>query len=202
MFQRPRPGSFREDQLETAEMYLARERRLLFLKGPIMGVPGRWDQFSTTAVHDAILAFNVEDSSRPIYLVIDSPGGEVTEGWTLYDAIRMSLAEVVTVGQACGSMAAVLLAAGRRRLVYPHATVMLHLPWGAMQGDVEVVAIRAAQLRKARDRIVDAYLECGVTSSREQVLKDMDREFWLDATEAVAYGLADAVVDPNELFGR
>lgn len=191
-----------EEQFESAEAYLARERRLLFLKGPILGIPARWDNFSVTAVHDAVVALNYEDPTKPIYIVLDSPGGSIDTGWTLYDAIRLSKAPVTTIGQSCGSMATVLLAAGKRRVVYPHATVVLHLPQGEMQGDVEEMKIRAEQLERARDRIVDAYIECGAKRTREQIVKDIDREFWLDAEETIAYGLADGVVTPDELFGE
>lgn len=206
LYRRPRdPQTGRvlhEEQFESAEAYLARERRVLFLKGPIMSIPGRWDDFSPTAVHDAVLAMNYEDPTKPIYIVIDSMGGSIDTGWTLYDVIRMSKAEVVTIGQTCGSMATVILAAGHRRLVYPHATIILHLPQGEMQGDPTEMAIRAEQLMRVRDRIVDAYLECGATKAKDQILEDIDREFWLDAQGAVEYGLADGVVQSEDLFGR
>lgn len=191
----------RAEQIEGPESYLARERRALFLRGTITGVQDRWDPFSPVAVHDSILAMNYDDSKKPIYLFIESSGGLVGTGFVLYDVIRMSPAPIVTVGVNVASMAAVLLAAGTRRLVYPHASVMLHLPQGGFSGDVKDLEIRTKEMGRIRDRIADAYIECGVDRTREQILKDIDREVWLNAEEAVAYGLADGIVGRAELFG-
>ncbi|MDR7574199.1 MAG: ATP-dependent Clp protease proteolytic subunit [Armatimonadota bacterium] len=200
MFTRIRPGGLSEDRFETATTYLGRERRMLFLRGPIMGVPARWDSFSATAVHDAVMAFNLEDSRSEIYLLIDSEGGSVWAGFALYDCLRASRAPVVTVGQNIASMATVVFAAGRRRLLTPNARVMLHLPWGTVSGDARDAEIRTGELKKIRDMILDAYQAAGVKRSRRQILRDIDREFWMGAEEAVRYGLADGIISADELM--
>jgi ATP-dependent Clp protease protease subunit len=204
MFNRLRPtfdGELTEEKhWESATTYLGRERRISWLRGPIYGSPQRWDNYSPTAVHDSILAYNHEDPKLPIYLMIDSDGGSVSDGFILYDAIRASQAPVVTVLQSAASMASVLVAAGRRRLAYPHARVMLHLPTSGMRGDFHDMETATKEVRRITEMLVDAYVECGVKRTREQILDDIDREYWLDANDAKEYGLIDDVIDPRELM--
>jgi ATP-dependent Clp protease protease subunit len=212
MYTRTRPARtfggppLREDQFETSQVYLARERRLLFLRGSILGVPSRWDQFGPAAVHDAILAINYDDRNktatpkRPIYLLIDSEGGSVSDGLILYDVIRASQVPVYTVALNAASMATLILASGHRRLVYPHASLMIHLPMAALKGDVKQIEVRTRELNRTKDAIVEAYRTCGVKRTSEEILQDMDRESWMSAEDAVAYGLADAIVAPDELM--
>ena len=127
-----------EENFEYAQSFLARKRRMLFLRGVIKGIhgdpvsPGRSDQFSPMAIGDDILAMNVDDPKKPIHLVIDSPGGEIGTGLALYDILKMSAAPIVTIGASCASMATFILAAGNTRLALPHARFMLHLPEGIM----------------------------------------------------------------------
>lgn len=208
MFNRLRPRDCKTDQIleechfEGPQSYLARERRMLWLRGTIAGAPHRWDQFSPSAVHDSIIAFNWEDPHKPIYLMIDSPGGYVSDGLILYDVIRYSTAPIVTIAQSAASMATVVFAAGHRRLVYPHSRLMMHLPRGDVSGDVKQVELATQEMRRLTDIMADIYIECGVKKSKKELLKDIDREYWLGAEEAIEIGLAHAIITPEELMGR
>jgi ATP-dependent Clp protease protease subunit len=168
-------------------------------------------------ITDDIMAMNNEDPKAPIYLVIDSPGGDVSAGMVLYDIIRMSKAPITTIAQNCASMATVLMAAGATRLMFPHSRVMLHLPSGAFQGDADTVEIRSKELTRVKNSLVDCYIECGVTAAlppsktgkppakaaiRKKILGDINRsEYWLSAQECVAYGLIDRLATSEDLFG-
>ena len=206
----------RADQYDYATTFLASERRMLFLRGVIVGWPGgfaqgRDDQFSPTAIMDSIIAMNVEDSARPITLVINSVGGVTDEGMMLYDVIKLSRAPIVTLGMNCASMATVLLAAGGTRLAMPHSRFMLHLPSASgMSGDVKELELHTKEINKTKDTLVGCYIECGVTAKlqkadpkkiRKQILSDIDRVFWIGAEQAIKYGLVDRIVIPSELFG-
>ena len=163
-------------------------------------------------VGDDILALN-KVSHEPITLLIDSPGGDVATGFLLYDLIRMSPSPIITIGQNCSSMATVLLAAGVKRYVFPHGQLMLHLPSGALSGTVDEIDIRRSVLQKIKNELVNCYVECGVTAGlpngdldkdkiHAKILKDIKEEFWVaDAEESIRYGLVDAIVSPEILFG-
>lgn len=203
-----------DDQYEFAQAYLTRTRRMLFLRGPIYPAPyPRSDPFGPSMVCDDILAMNMEDSKKPIYLIIDSGGGLVNTGMNVYDYIRMSKAPIITVGHNISSMAVSIFVAGSKRFLLPHAQITLHLPETAFKEeilDTKDMEIRAKQLNDIKDMIVGCYIECGVHAGikgkrkkqiHEQILKDIDREFNLTAQEAIDYGLADRIITQKELFG-
>lgn len=199
---RERPGGVRVEQLEASHAYLAREHRIINLRGPVFGAPHRWDDFSVTALVDAIMVYNIEDTEKPIYLVINSEGGAMGDGFVLYDTIKASIAPVVTVVQQAASMATVIFAAGSRRLVYPNARLMLHLPFlNGVAGDTRDIEITAKEMNARRDMIIDAYLSAGVDRNRKQILRDIDRPHWMSAQESVDYGLASGFVEQAEMLG-
>ena len=215
MFRKPLEGNpkehMAEENFEYAQSFLARERRILFLRGTIQGIGSRSDQFSPMAIGDDIMAMNVDDPTKPIYLVIDSPGGEISTGFVLYDTIRMSVAPIITIGASCASMATFLLAAGTTRLAFPHARFMLHLPQGMMGGDPKEMKIHSKEFSRLRDDLVQSYITCGVTAGLKskspeaigrKILKDIDRIFYLDAEGAVKYGLCDRIIEAKDLFGN
>jgi len=218
-FTKLRPEGAREEQLEGAQTYLGRERRMLALRGPIMSAPDRWDEFSASFIMDDIVAMNVEDNKKPITLIIDSPGGDLDTGMMLYDLIKLSRAPIITIGLDCASMATVLLGAGNQRLVFPHARLMLHLPVMMMKGgmDPKVFEIRQKEMERMKHEMVDSYIECGVNggldkggtdidgvtwpSVSKKILNDIDRELWLPAQGGIDYGLVDRIATPEDLFG-
>lgn len=137
-------------------------------------------------------------SNEPIKLIISSPGGSLLGGFALYDAIKAVDSPVWTFGRVCASMATLLLSAGEKghRYVYPNSFTMLHLPLVVQTGatDTRLHAIRAVEAERRKDRMVDLLLECGIKKTKEQLLEDIDREYWMDARETVEYGLADEVI--------
>ncbi len=144
-----------------------------------------------------LLFLQSEDASKPISVYINSPGGSVTAGLALYDTFQFLKCEVHTycVGQAA-SMAAVLLAAGShgKRFALPNARIMIHQPWGGAQGQATDISIQAKEILRLKDRL-NEILARHAGKKVEDVAKDTDRDFFLSAEEARAYGLVDQVVE-------
>ena len=143
-----------------------------------------------------------EDSSKPIYLYINSPGGSVTAGLAIYDTIQYVKSEVVTicVGLAA-SMGAFLLAAGTKgkRVALPHSRIMIHQPLGGTSrrqaSDIEIEAREILRMKEMLNRS----LADMSGQSFEKIEKDTDRDYFLSAEEAKEYGLIDRVIShPNE----
>jgi len=207
------------NNLETSAVMLARRFRVLSLHGQIVGWPvsvgggviiGRTDEHSPVRIMADLLAMN-RISDKPITLYIDSPGGDVDTGMALYDVIKASRAPVTTIAVSVASMATLVAAAGKRRLILPHSRLMLHLPSGGFSGDVKDSEIHAKELHRIHEMLVDCYLECGLTAgvrkkSPEQIKKrllvDIDRDYWMNAQEAMRYGVVDSIATTEELFGE
>ena len=143
-----------------------------------------------------LLHLESESPDSPIDLYLNSPGGSVTAMLAIYDAIQFVRSEVGTtcVGQAASS-AAVLLAAGAsgRRMVLPHARVVLHQPSGGGQGALPDLAVQAKEMARVRGEM-ERILSVHTGRSVDQVREDTDRDLVLSAEEAVAYGLVDGVL--------
>lgn len=195
-----RPGKLFSDQTQGIYEYLA-SNRVLFLYGPVFGFPHRSDNFNTTHLADSIMILSKLDKTSPIWLIIDSEGGSVRDGLLLYDAIKSAACPVYTVGRSCYSLAAIILSAGEtgHRYVFPHSQTMLHLPIGAIEGDSSMVEVRAGEMKKLKNLLIDLLVENGVHRSKKQILKDIDRECWLDAQETIDYGLADRILSKGEM---
>ena len=149
-----------------------------------------------------MLYLDSEDSSKPIYLYINSPGGSVTAGLAIYDTIQYVKSDVVTicVGLAA-SMGAFLLAAGTKgkRVALPHSRIMIHQPLGGTSrrqaSDIEIEAREILRMKEMLNRS----LADMSGQSFEKVEKDTDRDYFLSAEEAKEYGLIDRVIShPNE----
>jgi ATP-dependent Clp protease protease subunit len=140
-----------------------------------------------------------EDPDKEIMLYINSPGGVVTSGLAIYDTMQYVRSTVSTtcLGMAA-SMAAVLLAAGAkgRRLALPNARVMIHQPSGGTRGQVTDIEIQVKESRHMKDVITDI-LTNATGKPREQILKDIDRDFYLGVAQAKEYGLIDEVLAPK-----
>jgi ATP-dependent Clp protease protease subunit len=143
-----------------------------------------------------LLFLEAEDAEKPIHLYINSPGGSVTAGLAIYDTMQYVRPEIATlcIGQAA-SMAAWLLAAGTpgRRLGLPNCRVMIHQPMGGFQGQAADVDIHAREILKLRQRM-NELLARHVRKPAEQIAKDTERDYYLSADEALAYGLIDQVM--------
>ena len=149
-----------------------------------------------------MLYLDSEDSSKPIYLYINSPGGSVTAGLAIYDTIQYVKSEVVTicVGLAA-SMGAFLLAAGTKgkRVALPHSRIMIHQPLGGTSrrqaSDIEIEAREILRMKEMLNRSLSDMSG----QSFEKIEKDTDRDYFLSAEEAKEYGLIDRVIShPNE----
>lgn len=147
-----------------------------------------------------LLYLDSEDSGKPIYLYINSPGGSVTAGMAMYDTMQTIKSEVVTicVGLAA-SMGAFLLAAGTRgkRMALPHARIMIHQPLGGARGQASDIEIEAKEILRMRASLNDLLAQ-HTGKSIEQIQKDTDRDYFLSAQEALQYGLIDKVIDETK----
>ena len=190
-----RPDKARADQVMDSSEVLFR-KRIVFCEGPI-GMP----MSSPGVLADHLLALD-SFSHDPIKMIIDSPGGGVSSGFSIIDTMQTIESPVWTIGRGCYSIAALILAVGDpgNRYVYPHSKVMLHLPWGKVSGDVEDLKIQTGEALKLKNEIVDILVEFGCTKSKKQILKDIDREWWMSATEAIEYGVADRILLPGVLI--
>nr|MCU0529728.1 ATP-dependent Clp protease proteolytic subunit [Cyanobium sp. Prado107] len=158
------------------------------------------------AVANALVAqmlyLDSEDSSKPIYLYINSPGGSVTAGLAIYDTMQYVKSDVVTicVGLAA-SMGAFLLAAGTKgkRLALPHSRIMIHQPLGGTsQRQASDIEIEAREILRIKDMLNHAMADM-TGQPFEKVEKDTDRDYFLSAAEAKDYGLIDRVIaHPSE----
>ncbi len=143
-----------------------------------------------------LLFLEAEDPEKDIYVYINSPGGVITAGLAVYDTIQYIKPDVSTicVGLAA-SMAAVLLAAGTpgKRFALPHSRVMIHQPWGGVQGQAVDIDIHAREIMRLRN-ILNEILAKHTGKPIEQIEKDTDRNFFMSAEEAKEYGIIDDVI--------
>jgi len=142
-----------------------------------------------------LLHLESEDPEKDIQLYINSPGGSVTSGLAIYDAMQYIRCDVATscIGQ-CASMAAVLLAAGAagKRFALPNSRILIHQPWGGTQGQVTDIEIQAKEMLRMRDSL-DKILAFHTGQTQEKIHLDTERDNIMTAEEAKAYGLVDAV---------
>ncbi len=140
-----------------------------------------------------------EDPDKDIMLYVNSPGGVITSGLAIYDTMQHVRSQVSTMclGMAA-SMAAVLLCAGakNRRVALPNARIMIHQPHGGARGQTTDIEIMARESRHLKEVLVKILAD-GTGKSTDQIHKDIDRDFWMGATQAKEYGLIDEVLTPK-----
>lgn len=155
----------------------------------------------TEVVADVVMAqlifLEYEDADKDITIYINSPGGYVSSGLAIYDTMQFIKPDVSTIciGQA-SSMAAVLLAAGSKgkRYALPHSRIMLHQPIGGITGQAADVAIHAKEIIRIKETLTKILVEH--TSQKPEVIKkDTDRNFFMDVTEAIEYGIIDEILE-------
>jgi ATP-dependent Clp protease protease subunit len=169
--------------------------RIIFLGFPV-------DDNIANLVIAQMLFLQAEDPERDIYLYINSPGGSVTAGLAIYDTIQYITNDVVTIcmGQAA-SMGAVLLAAGAvgKRSVLKNARVMIHQPLGGSQGQASMLEIYTKEILNIREKLY-GILSAHTGQTKDKIAADSDRDFFMSADEACAYGLVDKVIESrNEI---
>jgi ATP-dependent Clp protease protease subunit len=144
-----------------------------------------------------MLYLDSEDPGKDIYLYINSPGGMVTSGMAIYDTMQHIKSDVVTicVGLAA-SMGSFLLAAGTKgkRLALPHSRIMIHQPSGGTRGQASDIEIEAREILRIRHQLNEIYVQ-NTGQTLAKIEKDMDRDFFLSAQEALEYGLIDKVIE-------
>lgn len=136
------------------------------------------------------------DSDKPIYVYIDSPGGDVDAGFAIFDTIRFINASVYTIGMGlvASAGALILLAAPKeRRLGFPNSHYLIHQPSSGMKGVATDIEIHAAEIAKTKEKINKIIAE-ETGTSLDKVSKDTDRDYWLNAEESVSYGLISRVI--------
>lgn len=161
--------------------------RIIFLGVPI-------DNDVANIIQAQLLFLQSVDDSADISIYINSPGGVVSAGLGIYDTMNLVKPKVNTIctGMAA-SMASVLLCAGHERSILPHAKVMIHQPLGGAQGQASDILIAAKEIEKCRKELC-SIISKHTKQSYDKVFGDMDRDFWMDAQEAVEYGLVDKVM--------
>ncbi len=163
--------------------------RIVFIGTPI-------DDNVANLIIAQMLYLQSEDAAKDINLYINSPGGSVTAGLAIYDTMQFVRCDVTTycVGQAA-SMGAVLLAAGTKgkRYALPNARIMIHQPWGGVQGQASDISIQAKEILRLRDRL-NEILALHTGKPIDDIAKDTDRDRFMSAGEARDYGLVDDVV--------
>ncbi len=161
-----------------------------------------WGPVDDRSAKEVVTKLRLLDADKPgeeIKFFINSPGGVVTSGMVIYDTMKLLKSPVSTICMGlAASMGSILLSGGvkGRRFVYPHSEIMIHQPslGGYMQGvsiDLEITAKQTKRVKEISARILAE--NCG--KKLEQVLKDFDRDYWMDAKEAIEYGIVDQVID-------
>lgn len=173
------------------------KERIIFLVGPVE------DQVANLVVAQ-MLYLESENPDKDIHLYINSPGGSVTAGMSIYDTMQFVRCDVSTMcmGQAA-SMGAFLLAAGEpgKRLALPNSRMMLHQPAGGSRGVAADIEIQAREILLMRGRL-NEILATHTGQSKERIGQDTDRDFWMSPDEAVAYGLVDSVHRPRRPLAK
>jgi len=166
------------------------------LKDRIIFLDGEIHDANADLVVAQMLFLDSEDSTKDISLYINSPGGSVTAGLAIYDTIQYLHCKVQTIcmGQAA-SMAALLLASGSegKRFMLPSARVMIHQPWGGVEGQSTDISIHAKEISRLKKLTIDIIAQ-HTHKSFEQVSKDVERDFFLSSDDAVSYGIVDSVM--------
>ena len=168
------------------------EKRAIYLWGVV-------DDKSAKDVVNKLLLLDADKPGEEIKLYINSPGGVVTSGMVMYDTIKLIQSPVSTICMGlAASMGSILLSVGTKgkRSIYPHGEVMIHQPslGGYFQANSIDIEIHANQIRKTKEIGARILAEnCGKTV--EQIMKDFDRDYWMSAEEAIAYGIVDNIIE-------
>ncbi len=170
------------------------------LKDRIVFVDGEINDLTADLVVAQLLFLASQDAEKDIDLYINSPGGAVTAGLAIYDTMQIVQPDVKTicVGQA-SSMGALLLAGGAagKRMALPSSRILIHQPWGGVQGQASDISIQAREIIRMKRMTVE-YFAQHTGKSIERVAQDMERDFFMSAQEAVEYGLVDTVLEKRK----
>ena len=170
------------------------KERVIFLVGPV-------EDYMANLVVAQLLFLEAENPDKDIHLYINSPGGSVTAGMSIYDTMQFIKPDVSTIciGQAC-SMGALLLVGGAagKRYCLPHSRMMIHQPLGGFQGQASDFEIHAKEILTIRDRL-NRIMAQHTGQPLDVIARDTDRDNFMSADEGVAYGLIDKVISKREM---
>ena len=190
----------KEPKEEKADLgMLSKKMEKYFFESRSVELWGAVDDRSAKEVVTKLRLLDADKPGEEIKFFINSPGGIVTSGMVIYDTMKMLKSPVSTLCMGlAASMGSILLSGGTkgRRFIYPHSEVMIHQPslGGYMQGvsiDLEIQAKQTKRVKEVSARILAD--NCG--KKIEQILKDFDRDYWMDAKEAIEYGIVDQLID-------
>ena len=169
------------------------------LKDRIIMLSGEIHDAVASSIVAQLLFLEAEDPDKDIYLYINSPGGVITSGMSIYDTMNYIKPDVATIciGQAA-SMGAFLLSAGAKgkRYALPHARIMIHQPLGGAQGQATDIEIQAKEILRLK-KILNEILAENTGQSYKKIAKDTERDFFMSAEEAKEYGLIDQVLQKS-----
>lgn len=198
MDEEPEEEKEREDKRDELQMLNKKLERYFFDRREVY----LWGVVDDKSAKEVVSKFLLLDSDKPgeeIKFYINSPGGVVTSGMVMYDTMRMMKSPVTTICMGlAASMGSILLSGGvkGKRFIYPHGEVMIHQPslGGYIRGvsaDLEIQAVQTKKVKEIGAKILAQ--NCGKTM--EQVMKDFDRDYWMDAKGAIEYGIVDGIVE-------
>lgn len=165
--------------------------RIIFLSGEIN------DSLANIIVSELLYLDNL--NNEDIYLYINSPGGSITSGMSIYDTINFINSKVITIGLGmCASMAAFLLSSGNTRYALPNTEIMIHQPIGGAQGQATDIQIAAERIIKLKEKL-NKILAQNTKQDLKTITTDTERDNFLSAEEALNYGLIDQIINKNEL---
>lgn len=188
----------REDKRDDLLMLNKRLEKYFFEKRSVY-LWGVVDDKSAREVVSKLLLLDADKPGEEIKFYINSPGGVVTSGMVMYDTMKMIKSPVSTICMGlAASMGSILLSGGvkGRRFIYPHGEVMIHQPslGGRIQGVSADLEIQAEQTKRVKEIGAGILAKnCGKTV--EQIMKDFDRDYWMDADEAIKYGIVDKLIE-------
>jgi len=194
------PEKEEKEEKPPVEMSMLMKRlEKFFFESRTVYLWGAVDDRTAKEVTTKMLLLDSDKPGEEIKFYINSPGGVVTSGMVIYDTMKMMRSPVSTVCMGlAASMGSILLSGGvkGKRFIYPHGEVMIHQPslGGHLQGvsvDLEITAKQTRKVKEIGARILAE--NCG--KKIEQVMKDFDRDYWMDAKEAIDYGIVDKIVD-------
>ena len=166
------------------------------LKDRIVFMDGEINDLSADLIIAQLLFLDGQDTEKDVNLYINSPGGSVTAGLAVYDTMQYLKCQIQTicVGQAA-SMAALILAAGteKKRYVLPSSRVLIHQPWGGAQGQARDIGIQSKEIIRLKKLTIN-YFAKHTGKDPALIAGDMERDFYMSAEDAVAYGIADSIL--------
>lgn len=164
--------------------------RIIFLSGEIN------DAVANIIVSELLYLDN--QNNEDIYIYINSPGGSITSGMSIYDTMNFVSSKVITIGLGmCASMAAFLLSSGNERYALPNTEIMIHQPIGGAQGQATDIKIAAERIIKLKEKL-NKILAHNTNQDIKKIARDTERDNFLDAQAALDYGLIDKIINKNE----